>query len=111
MKLLINLLVNALAVFITAYILTGVAVDTPLTAVVVAIVLGAANTFIKPILTALTLPITVLTFGLFTLVINAALVYGVAYLVAGFSVADFLWALAFSVVLTLINSFLQLLTK
>ena len=111
MRLLIYLLVNGLAVFITAYILPGITVDNFLTAVIVAVVLGVANFILKPILILLTLPITILTLGLFTFVINALLVMLVAALVPGFHVSGFGWALVFSLVLSLVGSFLHALSK
>ena len=71
MNLILHLFVNTLAVLTGAYLLKGVKVDGMQTAVVVAIVLGLVNTFIKPVLIFLTLPLTLLTLGLFILVINA----------------------------------------
>ncbi len=111
MKLIVNLLVSGLAVFITAYVLPGVRVADFMTAVIVAVVLGAVNVFLKPILVILTLPITVLTLGLFLFVINAAVVWLVGSVVPGFTVANFWWALAFSLVLSLVSSFLHLIAK
>lgn len=89
MKFILNLLVSGLAVFITAYILPGIAVDSFWTAVVVSVILGIANAILKPMLIFLTLPITILTLGLFTFVINAILVLLVASIVPGFMVASF----------------------
>lgn len=109
MRIIIRLLVNALAVFIAAYVLPGVAVDGPLTALIVAVVLGVVNTFLKPILVILTLPITFVTLGLFLLVINGALVLLVGELVPGFVVDGFLWALLFGLVVSLVGSFLNAL--
>ena len=103
MGILINWLLNALAILTAAYILPGIHVDTFVTALVLSVVLGIANVVIKPILVLLTLPITILTFGLFTLVINALLVLGATYIVPGFTVDGFLWALVFSIVLSLIS--------
>ncbi len=109
--LLINLIVNALAVIISAYILPGVKVDGFLTAVIVAVVLGVVNMFIKPILLLLTLPLNILTLGLFTFVINAFLVLLVSNIVPGFKVEGFLYALIFSLVLSVVSSFLYSLAK
>ncbi|OGC69603.1 hypothetical protein A2415_03450 [candidate division WWE3 bacterium RIFOXYC1_FULL_39_7] len=106
MKLLFNLILNTVSVLVAAYILPGVDVASYLTAAVVAIVLGTLNTFVKPILVFLTLPITFITLGLFTLVINAVLVLLVAMLVPGFVVVSFWYALLFSIVVSLIGSFL-----
>ncbi|RJR27856.1 phage holin family protein [candidate division WWE3 bacterium] len=111
MRLLLNLLLNTLAVFSAAYILPGVEVETFITAAIVAVVLGTLNTFVKPILVFLTLPITFLTLGLFTLVINAILVIIAAELVPGFDVTSFLNALLFSVIVSLFGSFLGMLSK
>lgn len=102
----VNLLVSAIAVIISAYILPGVKVDGFLTALIVAVVLGAINMFIKPILILLTLPLNILTLGLFTFVINALLVLLVSNLVPGFKVAGFFPALLFSLVLSIVSSFL-----
>src|SRR3989344_1741847 len=104
---LINLLVSSLAVFITAYLLPGVLLDSFWDAVLVAILLGVVNMFIKPILILLTLPATILTLGLFTFVINALMILLVDSLVAGFSVANFWWALLFSLVISIVSSFLR----
>ncbi len=102
-----NLLVNGLAVFITAYILSGVIVDSFWVALLTAVIIGVVNTFIRPLVILLTLPLTIFTLGLFVLVINAGLILLVGWLVPGFMVASFWWALLFSVVLSLVNGFLQ----
>jgi len=109
--LLVNLIVSTLAVIISAYILPGVKVDGFLTAIVVAVILGAINMFIKPILLLLTLPLNILTLGLFTFIINALLVLLVSSLVPGFKVSGFLWALIFSLVLSIVSAFLNSLAK
>lgn len=111
MKLLIKLLVATLAVFISAYLIPGVAVDSFQTAFIVAVVLGVLNVFAKPLLVILTLPITILTLGLFTFVINVALIYVAAYLVPGFTINTVLVALLFGLLVSLISSFLNMLTK
>jgi putative membrane protein len=109
--LLVNLVVSTLAVLISAYILPGVKVDGFLTAVVVAVILGVVNMFIKPVLIFLTLPLTILTLGLFTFVINALLILLVSSIVPGFKVDGFLWALIFSLVLSVVSSFLYSIAK
>lgn len=101
------LLVNTLAVLISAYILPGVHVDSLGTALVLSIILGILNTFLRPILVILTLPITVLSLGLFIFVINAFIIILAAKLVPGFKVDGFWWALLFSLVLSLVGSFLN----
>lgn len=104
MKIFINWIISAIAIMIAAYVLPGVEVAGFVTALVLAVILGAINAFIKPILLVLTLPINVLTLGLFTLFINAALVMLAAYIVPGFGVAGFWWAMLFAVVLSLVTS-------
>ncbi len=111
MKIVMKLLVSSLAVFIAGSILPGVSVDSFVTAVLVAIVLGAVNMILRPILVILTLPITIITLGLFAFVINALLVLLVDYLVPGFRVDGFLTALLFSFVLSIISWFLNSLVK
>ncbi|HVZ67029.1 MAG TPA: phage holin family protein [Patescibacteria group bacterium] len=109
MSLIISLLINAVVVFAAAYILPGIDVNNFVTAIIVAIVLGLLNTFIKPILTLISLPITLITLGLFALVINAIIVMLVSFLVPGFHVQNFLWAIAFSIVVSIISSILSLI--
>lgn len=103
MAILINWLLAALAIIVTAYLLPGVSLSGFVPALVTALLLGLVNAFIKPVLLLLTLPINILTLGLFTLVINAALIMLIARLVPGFQVQGFWWALVFSVVLTVVN--------
>lgn len=104
MDFIIRLLLNTVAVMITAYLLKGVTVKNFLSALFVAILLGIVNAIIKPILVILTIPITILTLGLFILVINALLIKLVDVLVPGFSVKNFGWAILFSIVLWLVNT-------
>ena len=111
MEIVVRALINALAVWIAAYVLPGVKVDGFLTALVVAIILGVVNAFLKPVLIVLTIPITIVTLGLFIFVINALLILLVARIVPGFTVANFWWALGFSLMLSLVNSFLQSLSQ
>jgi putative membrane protein len=103
MGIIINWLLAALAIMATAYLLPGVSLSGFVPALVTALVLGLVNAFIKPVLLLLTLPINILTLGLFTLVINALLIMLVSKLVSGFQVQGFWWALVFSVVLTMVN--------
>lgn len=102
MNILINWLIMTIAVFVAANILPGVTVSGFTTALIAAVVLGLLNTFIKPVLILLTLPINILTLGLFTLVINAGIIMLVPYIVPGFKVAGFWYALLFSIVLSAI---------
>ena len=110
MGILINWIISALAVVITSYFLKGVHLDSFVTALLVALVLGIVNAIIKPVLFVLTLPITIITLGLFTLVINALMILLTDALVAGFSVDNFWWALLFSLVLSIVNAVLHSFT-
>ncbi|BCS52501.1 phage holin family protein [Geobacter sp. SVR] len=103
MRFLVSWLVSAIAIIITAYLLPGVRLSGFMAALIAALVLGLANTFIKPVLLLLTLPINILTLGLFTLVINALLVMLTGAVVSGFTVAGFWWALLFGLVLSVVN--------
>lgn len=103
MGFLINWLVSGLAIVIAAYLLPGIKLTGFFAALVTALVLGLINAVIKPVLLLLTLPINIMTLGLFTLVINALLILLTSKIVPGFQVDGFWWAVAFSVVLTLVN--------
>jgi putative membrane protein len=104
MKLLFKILITALAIIITCYLLPGAHVKDVFTAVIVAVVLSLLNAFIKPLLILLTLPITIFTLGLFLLVINALIILLAARIVPGFSVDGFWWALLFSIIVSVISS-------
>lgn len=110
MKILINWILSAVAVLIASYILPGVHVTNFTVALIAALVLGVINAILKPILLILTLPINLLTLGLFTFVLNALIILLAANFVSGFSVNGFLWALILSVVLAIINSILHAVT-
>ena len=107
MRLLINLLISAIAVILVAYFLPGVTVDSFLTAIIVAIVLAVLNALLKPVLILFTIPITILTLGLFLLVINAAIILLTDALIDGFEVRSFLWALIFSLILSIVTSIFE----
>jgi putative membrane protein len=111
MEILIKWIISSLAILCTAYILPGVHINDFFTAFVLAIVLGIINAIFKPLIIILTLPITVLTLGLFTLIINALLILFAAAIVPGFKVDGFWWALLFSLVLSVINFFLGKVAK
>ena len=111
MKLIMRLLLNAIAVVILSYILPGVWVDSMLTAIIVAVVLSILNFLVKPLLVILTLPITVLTLGLFLLVINAIIILIAADLIDGFQVASFWWAVIFSLLLAFLQAILHSVLK
>ncbi len=111
MEILISWLISSVAILITAYLLPGVAIQGFFTALMTAVVLGVINSVLKPILLLLTLPINVLTLGLLTFVINALLVLLASHIVPGFRVDGFWWALAFSIVLSIVNTLLGNLSK
>ncbi len=111
MNTIIRFLLTGVAVLLTAYLLPGVSVDGYLTALIVALVLAIVNLIVKPILIVFTIPITVLTLGLFLLVINALMILLTDYFVDGFRVDGFWWALAFSLILSIFNSLFTDLTK
>lgn len=89
MKLLFKWLINALALLGIAYLIRGISVSSFYVALVAALVLGLINALVKPILILLTLPVNILTLGLFTFVINALLFWFASTVVKGFGVADF----------------------
>jgi putative membrane protein len=108
---LIYLIINSIAVAVTAALLPGVRLEGIGAKVITVVVLGVITAFIKPVLVLLTLPISVVTLGLFVFVINALLVLLVSNLVPGFEVDGFWWALVFSLVLSVVNMFLVSLTR
>lgn len=107
----IRWLLAALAIVIISYILPGISVATFWTAIIVALILGIINAILKPILVILTLPINILTLGLFTFVINALLVMLTATIVKGFTIENFWTAVLFSVILSLFNFLMSKMAK
>jgi putative membrane protein len=109
MKTLLHLFLQTLAILIAGYVIPGVAIASWFTALCVAVVLGVLNIFLKPILLFLTLPVTILTLGLFALVVNTALILLAAWIVPGFKIDSFLTAFIFGIVLFFINAFFSIL--
>lgn len=107
MSLIWKIIAGAISVILSAYILPGVNIDSVLTAIVLAAVLAILNNIVKPILIIITIPATILTLGLFLLVINAMIILMADYLVDGFQVSNFWWALLFSFIVSFINSLLN----
>lgn len=107
---LIHWLVSAIAILIAAYLVPGVTV-TLVGALVLAIVLGIINVFFKPIITLLTLPINIVTLGLFSLVVNALLIMLSSMIVPGFHVNGFWSALLFSIVVSLVTALFGMMSK
>lgn len=107
----VRFLLSGLAVLLTAYLLPGVDVTHYGYALLVAVVISIADVLVKPILILFTIPITVITLGLFLLVINAIIILLVDALVPGFQVDGFWWALAFSLIMSVFNSMFSDLSK
>jgi len=102
-SLLLRWLLNALALLAVAYLYPGVHVESFFAAAMAALALGLANALIRPILVLLTLPVTIITLGLFLFVINASLFWLVAQVIQGFAVQGFLAALVGSILYSLIT--------
>jgi putative membrane protein len=107
MNSLIKILVIAALSFILANVLGGVHVDSFWTAIIFALVLAILNVFAKPVFIILTLPVTLVTLGLFLFVINALMVLLASKIVDGFIIDNFWWALLFSLILSFIMSFID----
>ena len=110
MGFIIKLLLTGVAVVLASYFLPGVHVSGFGTALIVALVLAVLNAILRPILVLLSLPITILTLGLFLLVINALIILLADSLIAGFEVDGFIWALIFSLVLSVITYIIDMFT-
>ena len=106
MKFLLRILVTAVVAFGLSAVLHGIHIDTFWSALMLSVVLAILNALLKPILIILTLPITILTFGLFLFVINAGIVLVAGRFVDGFHVDGFGWALLFSLLLSILTSLL-----
>lgn len=109
MGFIIKVLITAVAAFVAAYFLPGVAIADVKTTILVALVLALLNTFIRPILVVLTIPITIVTLGLFLLIINAILVKVADYFIDGFTVHGFVTAIFFSLIVTIVSYILSAL--
>lgn len=107
MNLIIRLLVTAVVAFFLTKVLSGVQIDGFSTALVFAIVLGVLNLIVTPVLKILGLPLTILTLGLFSLVINALMILLADYFIDGMVVDGFWWAFIFSIALSVITSLLS----
>lgn len=110
MQLLVSLILNGLLVYFAAYLLDGVYVDGFLLAILVGLVLAVINATIRPIITILTLPITILTLGLFLIIINAAMVMLTDWLIPGFEVAGWWSAVFFAILLAILNLIVDMLS-
>jgi putative membrane protein len=111
MKIIFKILLTAIAVVVIAKFLPGVEIASYSSAIIVAIVLGLLRITVKPLLIFFTLPATIVTLGLFLLVINAVIIMFADYFVSGFAVAGFWVALLFSLLLSIFQSFLYSFLK
>lgn len=111
MKFILRLVLSAIAVVLIAKLLPGVGLDNYTTALIVAAVLAILNVLVKPILVIFTLPITIVTFGLFLLIINAIIILLADKMIDGFSVASLWAAILFSILLSILQSILYGLLK
>lgn len=111
MNVIVRILVTSILVMIISYLMKGIVVDSFTTALTVAIVLGLLNFFVKPILVLFTLPITIITLGLFYLVVNAIIILLCDKLVDGFDVSSFWTALFFSIILSISQSLVYKVTE
>lgn len=107
MRFILKLVVSAFAVLVVANVLPGVKVDSYVSALMVAVALAFLNSIVKPVLTLLTIPITVFTLGFFLLAINAFMILFAEKLVSGFHVQNFWWAMLFSLVLSICTGILN----
>ncbi|MCU0937800.1 MAG: phage holin family protein [Burkholderiaceae bacterium] len=103
MRILLVWILNAIALWLVTLVVPGVQVQDELSAFIAAVVLGLVNALVKPVLIILTLPITVLTLGLFLLVLNALLFWGVGELLPGFNVDGFWWAMLGALIYSLLT--------
>lgn len=111
MNFLIKLLLSTISVLVSAYLLPGAHVDGFFTAFIVAIFLALFSATLKPVLIILTIPVTVFTLGLFLLVINALMIMLADYIVGGFSVDGFWWALIFGIILAIVNGIFEAISQ
>ena len=106
-----RLITTTLAVLIVSYILPGIKVENVITAILFSVVLALLNTVLKPVIVLFTLPLTVITLGLFLVIINGLMILLAAEIVPGFHVDGFWWAVLFSIILSLVVSLLNSLGK
>lgn len=111
MRLFVKIILSALAVLVLSNFLPGISVESIESALVLAIVLGFLNTFLKPLLVLFTLPVTIFSLGLFLLVLNAIIVFIAAYFVNGFDVSGWLAAIIFGALMTIAETVINKLLK
>lgn len=111
MKPVIKVALNAIALYVVAFIIPGFNFDGYSSLLVASIIIGVVNTFIKPVLQILFLPVSIVTLGVFAFLINVGLLWGVSYLVPGFYINDFFTAIISSAALMLVSLFLHKLSE
>lgn len=109
MKLLLRLLLNGVAIFLAAQWIPGIGVSSPAAALAAGVVLGLVNAILRPVLILLTLPVTLLTLGLFIFVVNAICLALAAWFVPGFTISGFVPALLGALVISVISWLLSAL--
>jgi putative membrane protein len=103
MRIILTVLLNALAIYVAAYLLDGIVLSSLAATLIAGLVLGIVNTLVKPLLVLLTLPITIVTLGLFIFVVNALCLGLTAALVPGFDIASFWSALAGALIVSIVG--------
>lgn len=103
-KFLLRILISSVAILLVASVLKGIHVDGFTNALIVAAILAVLNALLKPVLVLLTIPATIMTFGLFLLVINTIIILLADWMVAAIHVDGFWWAMLFSILLSIVNS-------
>ncbi len=111
MKLIARLAINVFALFVVEYLVPGFHLAGIWTAVVAAVVIGVVNTFIRPIVQLIALPISILTFGIAAFLINVLLLWGISKFVPGFTIDSFTTALIASILLSLVSWFMHKLAR
>jgi putative membrane protein len=107
MNFIIKILISAAIAFALSKILSGVHIDSVFTALIFAVVLSLLDAIVKPILVILTLPVTVVTLGLFLFAINAIVILLAAKLIDGIKIDGFWWAMLFSIILSIFDTAVQ----
>lgn len=111
MGLIISFIGNAIALFITVNFVNGISISDTTTLLIATLVIALINTFIKPVLKLISLPITLVTFGLFAIVVNAACLGLSALFVPGFEISGIIPALIGAVVLSIVSTFINFVTE
>lgn len=106
MNFIVKLILNALAIMLTAYLLPGIHIENFISALMLALVLAILNATVRPLLVILTIPVSVVTLGLFLIVINALVILLADWFIPGSHIDGFWWAVLFGFILSILNSIL-----